>query len=156
MLKYKVEVYSLLATLERIEIMELAERLGEMINQTDIADEYRLYYNRLQTDAMTRQKIDAFVKMKDRYDEVQRFGRYHPDYMHVLRKTRELKREMDMDENVAKFRRIENNLQSLLDEVSKKVGQAVSDHVKIAAGNPFFETSCGGGCGTGGGCGCSA
>lgn len=148
----------MLATLERVKIIENAEMLSEYIRETDIAERYRLYYHKLREDLNTRKKIAAFVKMKDLYEDVQRFGRYHPEYKEIMRKTRELKREMDMDDNVANFRKAENELQSLLDEVSSIVGRAVSPNIKIAAGNPFFDTgsSCGGGCGTGGGCGCSA
>ncbi|VEF48520.1 regulatory protein [Bacillus freudenreichii] len=148
----------MLATLERIKIIENAETLGEIIRETDIAERYRFYYHKLREDLNTRQKIEAFVKMKELYEDVQRFGRYHPEYKEITRKTRELKREMDLDDNVANFRKAENDLQSLLDQVSVIVGQAVSANIKVAAGNPFFDTgsSCGGGCGTGGGCGCSA
>jgi cell fate (sporulation/competence/biofilm development) regulator YlbF (YheA/YmcA/DUF963 family) len=147
----------LLATLERVQIIEKAELLAEMINDTDIAEKYRFYYDKLQHDRKTKEKIDAFVKMKAHYEEVQRFGRYHPDYKEVMKKVRELKRDMDLDENVANFRKAENEIQSILDEVGILIGKAVSENIKVATGNPFFETgsSCGG-CGTGGACGCSA
>ncbi|GIN19057.1 MAG TPA: regulator [Bacillus bacterium] len=148
----------MLATLERIEIIENAETLGEIIHQTDIAERYRFYYHKLQEDASTRKKIAAFVKMKELYEDVQRFGRYHPEYKEIMRKTRELKREMDLDENVANFRKAENDLQSLLDQISVIIGHAVSANIKVDTGNPFFDkgSSCSGGCGTGAGCGCSA
>ncbi|RWR08215.1 YlbF family regulator [Siminovitchia fortis] len=148
----------MLATLERIEIIESAEALGELIRETDIAERYRHYYHKLQEDANTRKKIAAFVKMKELYEDVQRFGRYHPEYKEIMRKTRELKREMDLDENVANFRKAENDLQALLDQISVIVSHAVSANIKVDTGNPFFDkgSSCSGGCGTGSGCGCSA
>ena len=70
---------------------------------------------------------------------------------------RQLKRDMDLDDNVANFRRAENDLQGLLDEVSVLIGRSVSDNVKVPTGNPFFDSgsACGGGCGSGGSCGCS-
>lgn len=149
---------SLLATIEGIEIIEKAEWIGEMIAASEIAERYRLHYMKLQTNTETKNKIAAFVKMKDLYEDVQRFGRYHPDYKQIMKETRELKREMDLDENVANFRIVENELQSLLDQVSVLIGRSVSEHIKVPTGNPFFDTgsSCSGGCGTGGGCGCSA
>ncbi|MBS4207742.1 YlbF family regulator [Bacillus sp. FJAT-50079] len=148
----------MLATVERIQIIEEAEMIGNWINESAVADTYRFFYHKLQTDAETREKIAAFVKMKDLYDDVQRFGRYHPDYKQIMTETRIRKREMDMDENVANFRRAENDLQSLLDEISTLIGRSVSEHIKVPTGNPFFDSgsSCSGGCGTGGGCGCSA
>lgn len=147
----------LLATIERVELIEKAEMIGEWIIASDVAENYRLFYHKLQSDPDTSKKIAAFVKMKDLYDDVQRFGRFHPDYKQIMTDTRLLKREMDMDENVANFRRAETELQSILDQVSTLIGRSVSEHIKVPTGNPFFESgsSCGGGCGTGGGCGCS-
>ncbi|MEK3887086.1 YlbF family regulator [Bacillus sp. FSL K6-3431] len=148
----------MLATIESVKLIEKAEMIGDWIIASDIAENYRLFYHKLQSDPGTRKKIAEFVKMKDLYEDVQRFGRYHPDYKQIMTDTRVCKREMDMDENVANFRRAETDLQSLLDEVSTLIGRSVSEHIKVPTGNPFFESgsSCGGGCGTGGGCGCSA
>lgn len=145
----------MLATTERVEILDHADDLANMILQSDIAEYYRFCLNRLLLDKDTQRKINAFVKAKDQYEEVQRFGRYHPDYKKIMTEIRELKREMDIDDNVAEFKRAENELQALLDEVSVLIGRSVSHHIKVPTGNPFFESSCGGGCGTGGSCGCS-
>ena len=55
---------------------------------------------------------------------------------------------MDLDENVAEFRKAENDLQGLLDEVSIIIGHSVSEQIKVPTGNPFFGShSSGGGCG---------
>ncbi|MGF2615526.1 YlbF family regulator [Rossellomorea vietnamensis] len=147
----------MLATLERLEIQESAEELAAQILESDVAEEYRRSLYMLKSDKGTQLKIQKFSKMKELYEEVQRFGRYHPDYKRVMKEIRELKRDMDMDENVANFRRAEKDLQSLLDEVSVLVGRSVSENVKVPTGNPFFDSgsACGGGCGSGGSCGCS-
>ncbi|WP_075981042.1 YlbF family regulator [Bacillus massilinigeriensis] len=146
----------MLATLESIKILDEANELAKMILESDVAENYRTHLYRMKTNKSTQQKIQAFVKMKDLYEEVQRFGRYHPDYKKVMMSIRETKREMDLDEHVANFKKAENDLQSLLDEVSVIVGHSVSEHIKVPTGNPFFESSCSsGGCGSGGSCGCS-
>lgn len=156
MLKCKVEVGFMLATLETIEILSVSESVAKMVLQSEVADRYRYYYDKLRSDPETVKKIQAFVKKKEQYEEVQRFGRFHPDYRTVMKETRELKREMDLDENVANFRRAENELQEILDEISMLIGQAVSPHIKVVTGNPFFNTSSSCGCGSNGSCGCSA
>lgn len=145
----------MLATIERVELLDKADQITGMILQSDIAEHYRICLHQLKTNEVTQRKIQAFIKLKDQYEEVQRFGKYHPDYKVVMNKIREVKREMDLDDNVAAFKRAENDLQALLDEVSVIIGHSVSKHIKVPTGNPFFETSCGGGCGTGGSCGCS-
>jgi cell fate (sporulation/competence/biofilm development) regulator YlbF (YheA/YmcA/DUF963 family) len=146
-----------LATIERMEILDSADELSQWILNSDVAENYRKSLYKLRNNIDTQRKIQKFSRMKESYEEVQRFGRYHPDYKTVMKEIRELKRDMDLDDNVAEFRRSENELQDLLDKVSQIIGHSVSKNVKVPTGNPFFSgSSCGGGCGTGGSCGCSA
>lgn len=147
----------MLATIERIELLDKADELVQMVLNSDIAENYRQCLYRVKSSKETQAKVSAFVKMKERYEEVQRFGRYHPDYKEVMGQIRVLKREVDLDDFVAEFKKAENDLQGLLDEISVLIGRSVSESVKVPTGNPFFDTgsSCGGGCGSGGSCGCS-
>ncbi|MCQ6279778.1 YlbF family regulator [Bacillus sp. EB600] len=148
----------MLATSERVVLVEHAEKLAKMILKSDVAEQYRICLYKLKNNEESQRKINHFVSLKELYEEVQRFGKYHPDHKRVMIQIRESKREMDLDSCVAEFRVAENNLQSLLDEVSVQLGGAVSKHIKVPTGNPFFDTgsSCGGGCGSGGSCSCSA
>jgi cell fate (sporulation/competence/biofilm development) regulator YlbF (YheA/YmcA/DUF963 family) len=149
---------TILATIESVYILEKAEDIAQMILDSEIVDHYfRCIYN-IKSNQETQKKIREFVKMKEQYEEVQRFGTYHPDYKTVMKAIRELKRTMDLDENVAEFRKAENDLQRLLDEVSVIIGHSVSEQIKVPTGNPFFDagSGCSGGCGSGGSCGCSA
>ncbi len=38
------------------------------------------------------------------------------------------------------FEVVENELQSILDEVSVLIGRSVSENIKVPTGNPFFDT----------------
>lgn len=147
----------MLATTERVEILETAEKIALMIIHSVEAEHYRQCLYKLRNNKDTQKKINEFVKMKEHFEDVQRFGKYHPDYKTVMTSIRELKREMDMDVHVAEFRKAENDLQAILDEVSVMIGRSVSENIKVPTGNPFFDSlsSCGGGCGSGGSCGCS-
>ncbi|MFT8320343.1 MAG: YlbF family regulator [Bacillus sp. (in: firmicutes)] len=149
----------MLATTEILLIEEEAEAIADMILESEIAEQYRICLSSLNTNKETQQRILAFNKMKVQYEEVQRFGRYHPEYKKVMVEIRQLKREMDLDAHVAAFKIAENHLQKLLDEVSVIIGRSVSEFIKVPTGNPFFDELSGcssGGCGTGGGCSCSA
>ena len=148
----------MLATIERMEILDSADELSQWILESDVAENYRKSLYKLRNNSETQRKVQTFSRMKESYEEVQRFGRYHPDYKTIMKEIREVKREMDLDDNVAEFRRAENELQDLLDQVSLLIGHSVSKNVKVPSGNPFFSVggSCGGGCGSGGSCGCSA
>ncbi|QPA33079.1 YlbF family regulator [Anoxybacillus caldiproteolyticus] len=146
----------MIATLERLEILNKAELLGKMIVQSELAEQYRHCLQRLKSDRVAQELIARFTKAKERYEEVQRFGKYHPDYHTVMKEIREVKRELDFHETVAAFKKAENALQSLLDEISVLLGKAVSEQIKVPTGNPYFTSlsSCSGGCGAGGSCGC--
>jgi cell fate (sporulation/competence/biofilm development) regulator YlbF (YheA/YmcA/DUF963 family) len=143
-----------LATLESIELLEDAERLAKMVLESDIAEQYHICLYKMKNNKETQRKINRFVSLKDLYEEVQRFGKYHPDYKRVMSEIREYKREMDLDPQVAEFKLAENDLQSLLDEISMMLGGAVSKHIKVPTGNPFFDAGHGSGCGGGGSCSC--
>lgn len=149
----------MLATMENLALLDLSDDLASMILESAEAERYRVCLSQMTNSLQTQQRIKRLAKIKEQYDEVQRFGRYHPDYKEVNRLARQYKREVDMDEHVAAFRQAEMDLQSLLDEISFILAGAVSENIKVPTGNPFFETksACStGGCGSGGGCGCSA
>lgn len=144
----------MLATIERVMLIEYAEDLAKMVLESEIAEQYRNCLYKMQNNRETQRKIQKFVSLKELYEEVQRFGKYHPDYKRVMTQIRQYKREMDLDPYVAEFKLAEMDLQSLLDEISLLIGSAVSPNIKVPTGNPFFDTGHGSGCGTGGSCGC--
>lgn len=145
-------------TYDWAQITDSAEELSEMILQSEQAEQYREAYHTVYNDKNLADEIAAFARLKDQYEEVQRFGKYHPEYSRVMKQIRIDKRRLDLNEKVADLRFAENNLQDLIDQVSFIIGRSVSEAVKIPSSNPFFssDSSCGGSCGTGGGCSCSA
>lgn len=147
----------MMMTDEWMSIIEKAETLSDMILSSEIIDEYRRANHAVYSDESLAKAIYDFTNMKERYEEVQRFGRYHPDYKTVMKDIRIQKRNLDMNEQVAALRIAENDVQNLLSEVSGIIAKSVSDSVKAPAGDGFFtDSSCGGGCGSGGSCSCSA
>lgn len=148
----------MIMTYEWAEITDFADELSQMILQSEQADLYRAAYASVYNDKNLADEIQAFARLKDQYEEVQRFGKYHPEYSRVMKQIRVDKRRLDLNEKVANLRLAENELQDVMDQVSFILGRSVSEAVKIPSSNPFFssDSSCGGSCGTGGGCSCSA
>ena len=149
----------MLTTLETIDIIEKAEALGEIVIQSEIGENYFHHLYKVKNDKLAQQKMNKFVALKDLYEEVQRFGKYHPEYKRVNTEIRVAKREMDLHPTIADFKRAETDLQTVLDEISLKLGKAVSEQIKVPTGNLFFDSSSSscssGGCGSGGSCGCA-
>ncbi|RHW39758.1 YlbF family regulator [Lysinibacillus yapensis] len=139
-------------------ILDEADELSAMILSSEQAQKLRDAYAAVYGDESLVHQIYAFNRMKEQYEDVQRFGKYHPDYHIIMKKIRQQKRSLDLDERVANLKLAENDFQDLLDEISLLIGKSVSDAVKVPVSNPFFATSssCGTGCGSGGSCSCSA
>ena len=148
----------MLITSEWVTILDETDSLSSMILSSEQAQNLRDAYHNVYSDQLLVQKIATFTKMKEQYEDVQRFGKYHPDYHTIMKEIRKQKRELDLDDRVAKLKLAENDYQDLLDEISLIVGKSVSETVKVPVSNPFFATgsSCGSGCGSGGSCSCSA
>ncbi|MFB1098413.1 MULTISPECIES: YlbF family regulator [Bacillaceae] len=143
------------ATMEFVELLEKSEQLGMMIRESEVMAAYSSAQSALYQNSETKAKIDAFTAIKEQYEEVQRFGRYHPDYSFIMKEIRSKKREMDMDANVAAFKIAERNLQKLLDDISSKLASTVSKNVKAPrSGAALKDSGCG--CGSGGACGCAS
>lgn len=139
-------------------ILDEADELSAMILSSEPAQILRNAYQAVYSDELLVQQIAAFSRMKEQYEDVQRFGKYHPDYHTVMKKIREQKRQLDLNELVANLKLAENDFQDMLDEISIIIGKSVSEAVKVSISNPFYatESSCGGNCGNGGGCSCTA
>lgn len=140
-------------------IMDHSDNLCIMILSSEPFYRYLDAHRAVYTKPNIVNEINNFAHLKDLYEEVQRFGKYHPDYSTVMKNIRVTKRKLDMVDEIATLKVAENELQDLLDEVSLLIGKSVSEGVKVPVSNPFFASSgssCGSGCGTGGSCSCSA
>ena len=145
----------MIATLEYVEILDEAEALGQMILQSEEMKKYEEAKYSLDVDKEAQMRTQAFNDIKEHYEDVQRFGRYHPDYNQIMRDVRKVKREMDMDEKVAQFKVAERQLQGLLDEICGILARNVSEQIKSpVSGAALTDSGCG--CGSGGSCGCQA
>ncbi|WP_391120752.1 YlbF family regulator [Psychrobacillus sp. L3] len=149
----------MIMTNEWATLMDHSDKLCKMILSSEQFYRYLDAHSAVYTNSNIVSEINHFAKLKDQYEEVQRFGKYHPDYSTVMKDIRVTKRKLDMVDEIATLKVAENELQDLLDEVSLLIGKSVSEGVKVPVSNPFFASSgssCGSGCGTGGSCSCSA
>lgn len=148
----------LIVTQEFMEILDETDSLAEMIKKSDIMDSYQKAQEALNHNEEAQNLIKRFIHIKDHYDDVQRFGRYHPDYNQIMKDVRSEKRKMDMNEYVAAFKVAERELQRFLDEISEIVAQSVSENIIVPKdGLALTDGGCASGsCGTGGSCGCQA
>ncbi|UBH13939.1 YlbF family regulator [Macrococcus armenti] len=135
-------------TEEIFSCLDNAETINKMLLNSGAYNNYKAQSVKINFDTEVQQLKREFLKIKERYDEVQRFGRYHPDYTEVMMETRRRKKLYDMHPDVVQFRQYETQLQTLLDEIITIVAHAISNEVKVERGNPFFvDHSCSSNCG---------
>ncbi|ELK45024.1 YlbF family regulator [Halobacillus sp. BAB-2008] len=147
----------MLATMEIVDILDRSESIGRMVMNSDTMQHYQEAKSALANDKEAQKLIRRFADMKEHYEDVQRFGRYHPDYNSIMKEVRLVKREMDMHESVAQFKKAEREIQKLLDEISESVAFSVSEQIKVPKnGAALTDSGCSGGCGSGGSCGCAS
>jgi len=138
-----------------VDLINAAEDLAYSLSQSETGQAYRLAKQARANSRQAQDVIRDFNRIKEEYELVQRFGRYHPDYQTITKKVHEIKRALDLQEEVAQFKKAEKQLETLLGQVSLVLAGQVSPQIKVPTGNPFFDQGCAGGCSTGGSCSCS-
>ncbi|MBM7095890.1 MULTISPECIES: YlbF family regulator [Alteribacter] len=146
----------MITTATSADVLHSAYDLGDFVTSSEVYVDYIDAKKRMDKDKEAARLVSEFLKLKEDYDEVQRFGKYHPDYKRVTKEVREAKRMVDLHDSIAEYKKAEKELESMLRDVSLIIADTVSKSVKVPTGNPFFDQDgCSGGCGSGGSCGCS-
>lgn len=147
-----MEVGKLIASNDLTNILLETDQLARLIVQSEEAKQFQLTKKNLAQDMEAQKLIKEFIEKKEQYEEVERFGKFHPDYKRIKTEMREAKRRLDLNAQVAQFKKAERELENILNDVSKIIANAVSEQIKVPTGNPFWDTQgCGGkGCGKGG------
>lgn len=134
------------------QVMQYTETLGAMIAESEIAHEYRVSKREMELDPEVKILIRDFHHKKEQYEEVSRFGKYHPDYLRIRKEVFEMKRNLEKHPTIARFKKAEQDLEELLYEISVLIAKPISESIKVPGTNPYFSgTGCSGGCS--GGCG---
>lgn len=155
---YKNGGNKMIITSEWVTILDEVDTMNDMLQSSEPYFALLEAANNVYTNNQLVAQINEFNQMKLQYEDVQRFGKYHPDYSKIMKSIRLQKRALDMNDDISALKIAENEFQDLLDEIGVLVGKTVSESVKVPVSNPFFssDSGCGGSCGTGGGCSCSA
>ncbi|GAB2702429.1 YlbF family regulator [Paenibacillus thermoaerophilus] len=133
------------------ELLAQAQEIGDMILASKEVQEYLYWKRAVRADSEAQQAVRRFQRQKERFEECQRFGHYHPEYHKALEQAQQAERELERVESIARFKAAEAALDELLHAVSETIAHAVSDSVKVPGNNPQPTRK---GCGGGGSCGC--
>lgn len=122
-----------------------------MLRSAELAD-FLYWKERVGQDPGVQQLLGKMARAKERFEECERFGHYHPNYHEALEGVKAVENELQGIEAAREFKRAEEALDKLLYDVSVVIAHAVSESIKVPSNDPLPKT--GGGCGSGGSCGC--
>ncbi|EXX85380.1 regulator [Paenibacillus darwinianus] len=131
------------ATLDMAGLLSAAYELGDMINFSADAADYVYWKGEMKRNEAVQALVKRFAKAKEKFEECQRFGRFHPDYHAAKEEAEAVQRELDEQESVRGFKAAEQSLDGLLFEVSTLIARAVSDEIKVPSNDPMPSSGCG-------------
>ncbi|WP_199617801.1 YlbF family regulator [Paenibacillus alkalitolerans] len=135
-------------------LLNKASELGAaMLRTAELAD-YLYWKDRMAGDETVALVLRKMAKAKERFEECERFGQFHPNYHEALDEVKAVESEMEKVESIREFKKAEEALDRLLYDISVLIAHSVSDTVKVPSNDPLPKS--GGGCGSGGcsgGCG---
>lgn len=126
-----------------------AYELSDYISRSELIADYLYWKQALARDEAAQAAIKQLERKKERFEECQRFGHFHPNYHEALEEAQRAQAAVDEFDTVREFKRAEEALDELLYDVSKMVAHAVSESIKVPT-NKLLPDS--GGCGSGGSC----
>jgi cell fate (sporulation/competence/biofilm development) regulator YlbF (YheA/YmcA/DUF963 family) len=146
------------APADLVQLMSRAYELGDWIKQSAFTAEYTYWKDQVGRSEEARTLAKQFAKAKEKFEECERFGHFHPDYNAALEEVYEIQNRLDSIESVRRFKAAESSLDELFYDISKTLATAVSGTIKVPDHDPNPKGSgCGSGgcssCGNGGSCG---
>ncbi len=132
----------MIKVLNNTDYIELCEAIGDEILSLPVFQMYKKLQHEMNHNQEIIQLINEFEKAKELYADVERYGgKYHPDYKEVSQRLIDTKSNLYQNASVKEFKACEKEIQSILDEISNYISQAVEVTVKTKT------KSCG--CGSG-------
>lgn len=140
----------MIITNDLFEIEDQIEKLVTAILASNSTKSYQEAKKKLDNSVSVQEKKQSFIRAKEAFEQMEQYGSFAPDFKEKQRTVRKAKRVLDLTEEVAEFRMAEMTIQTILDTISLAIARTVSEEVKVATGNPFFEkvqkAGCGGSC----------
>lgn len=136
-------------TLDMAQLLLQAYEVGDMINSSAEVADYLYWKQVMERDPAVQEAVRRFAKTKERFEDCQRFGHFHPDYHAAMEEMKRAQAELDRIEAVARFKQAEERLDDLLYTISETIAHSVSESIKVPSNNPLPTKGCGsGGCGS--------
>lgn len=78
-----------------------------------------------------QEKQAIFLKYRKKYTDAKKYGEYHPDLSKIQNEFSKAKEELYNIDEIKRYKACEKNLQKVLDQISIKLGHAVSSYIPV-------------------------
>lgn len=112
---------------------KVIQRVYDLVDEIKSKKEYirlKELKKKLDTNELIKNLILDFNKAKEKYSEVSKYGKHHPDLEKVRNTLAQSKSALFTNEIVSEYKKLEKEIQKLLDEISRKIAQSVSLKIK--------------------------
>lgn len=131
-----------------------AYELSDLIKRSAEMADYLYWKQAMESDPDVRKARRRLAEKKEKLEECERFGRYHPDYQTAREEAEQAREQLERFECVREFLRAEEALDDLLHTVATTIARAVSDSIKVPSNRMPDVRGCGAGGACSGRCGC--
>lgn len=112
---------------------EIIEKTYELVDEIKGSEDYKKLqklHKIIDTNSEIKELINIFKKYNDKYEEVSKYGKYHPDLKKVQKQFSEAKTNLYSNKLVKEYKELENRIQKILDNISKELAIGVSKKIK--------------------------
>ncbi len=112
---------------------EIIEKTYELVEEIKQKKDYKRLlelHQIIETDSTIQELINTFIKYNDKYEEVTKYGKYHPDLKKVQQEFSSAKEKLYTNVIVKEYKNLENKLQKELNIISKEIAISISQKIK--------------------------
>lgn len=118
-------------SLDMSELLLETYRLADRINDSKEVQQYLELKKKIAEDPQAQRLIKDFQKKKELFEDCQRFGHFHPDYHQAKKEAEQFRVSIQDHPLIGEYLEVEERLDRLLAEVSRKIAGSVSDSIKV-------------------------
>ena len=111
-------------------LLNLAYELTDEIKESSSFLKLKEMKNIIDNDPLLKELINNFNKTKEKYEEVAKYSKFHPDFEKVSKELVKVKKEVFTNPTIKKYKDLEKEIQKTLDKVSRDIAQSVSHKIK--------------------------
>lgn len=108
-------------------------KVYDLVDEIKSKDEYKRLLELkkiIDNDPYILNLVTDFNKTKIKFEEVSKYGKYHPDLKEVQLELSSIKNALYTNEVISEYKALEKKIQKILDNISRKIAGSVSPKIK--------------------------